>query len=144
MRERPASSELLAWSLVGMGLGLVAGIALAGWFGPVRRHKDDETIEPTSATSTGRLLKASAAERAVERALSHDLELGELDLRALAVGRGVVELHGWVSSRALRTRAMRVAARVEGIESLINCLLVHGEDDPTEPDMDLDAADQSA
>jgi hypothetical protein len=140
MRERPSTSELVAWSLVGIGLGLVGGIALAGWFGPVRRHQDDETIEPSSAPV--KLLRASAAERAVERALSHDVELGELELRALAVGRGVVELHGWVSSRSLRTRAMRVAAQVGGIESLVNCLLVHGEDDPAEPA--LDATDQSA
>lgn len=142
MRERPSTSELMAWSLVGIGLGLVGGIALAGWLGPVRRGEDDETADPASAGAPAKLLKASAAERAVERALSRDVELGELELRALAVGRGVVELHGWVSSRALRTRAMRVAAQVEGIESLINCLLVHGEDDPAEPA--LDATDQSA
>jgi hypothetical protein len=142
MRERPSTSELVAWSLVGIGLGLVGGIALAGWLGPVRRHEDDQTIEPSASTAPTRLLKASAAERAVERALSHDVELGDLELRALAVGRGVVELHGWVASRALRTRAMRVAAHVEGVESLINCLLVHGEDDPAEPA--LDATDQTA
>lgn len=142
MRARPSSSELVAWSLVGLGLGLVGGIALAGWFGPIRRQEDDDTIEPSTATTPVKLLKASAAERAVERALAHDVELSDLELRALAVGRGVVELHGWVSSRSLRTRAMRVASQVEGIESLINCLLVHGEDDPAGPD--LDATDQTA
>lgn len=141
MRARPSSSELVAWSLVGLGLGLVGGIALAGWFGPVPQD-EDEAVDPSTSSAPAKLLKASAAERAVERALSHDLELGDLELRALAVGPGVVELHGWVSSRALRTRAMRVAAQTEGIESLINCLLVHGEDDPAEPAMD--ATDQSA
>lgn len=142
MRERPSSSELVAWSLVGLGLGLVGGIALAGWFGPIRRQEQDEDAELPPATPPGKLLKASAAERAVERALTHDLELSELELKALAVGRGVVELHGWVPTRPLRTRAMRVASQVEGIDSIVNCLLVHGEDDPADPD--LDATDQSA
>lgn len=142
MRERPSSSELVAWSLVGLGLGLIGGIALAGWFGPVRRQSEDEGTDPAGSTVPTKVLQASAAERAVERALTHDVELSELELHALAVGRGVVELHGWVPTRPLRTRAMRVASQVEGIESIVNCLLVHGEDDPAEPDRD--ATDQSA
>jgi hypothetical protein len=121
---------------------LVTGIALAGWLGPARSREDPDTGEPPTAEETPALLKGSAAERAVERALDKDAELSQLGLRALAVGTGVVELHGWVSTRSLRTRAMRVAAQVEGIESLVNCLLVHGEDDPAEPARD--ATDQSA
>ena len=56
--------------------------------------------------------------------------------------RGDVDTHNLQLARALRTRAMRRAAEVDGIESLINCLLVHGEDDPAEPL--LDATDQLA
>lgn len=142
MQTRPSSSELVAWSLVGLGLGLVGGIALAGWLGPDRARGDADAGEPGPDRGSPALLKASAAERAVERTLRRDPELSELGLRALAVGPGVVELHGWVSARPLRTRAMRLAAQVEGIETVVNCLLVHGEDDPAEPARD--ATDQSA
>jgi hypothetical protein len=142
MRARPSSSELLAWSLVGLGVGLVAGIGLAGWLGPNRPREDAPNLDPERALRPPKPLKAAAAERAVQRALASDPDFKHLELKALSVGPGVVELHGWVSTRALRTRAMRRAAEVEGIESLINCLLVHGEDDPAEPH--LDATDQTA
>jgi BON domain len=142
MRTRPSTSELVAWSLVGLGLGLVSGIALAGWLGPIRPRGTRDDREPALAERPPVVLKASAAERAVERTLKRDAELSGFELRALAVGPGVVELHGWVSARSLRTRAMRLAAQVQGIETLVNCLLVHGEDDPARPA--LDATDQSA
>lgn len=142
MQTRPSSSELVAWSLVGLGLGLVSGIALAGWLGPTRPRGYPDAGEPAPDGDSRALLRASAAERAVERALGRDAELSEFGLRALAVGPGVVELHGWVTARPLRTRAMRLAVQVEGIETVVNCLLVHGEDDPAEPA--LDATDQSA
>ena len=142
MRARPSSSELLAWSIVGLGLGLVAGIGLAGWLGPGRPRDDAPSLDPERPLRAPRPLKAAAAERAVERALQADPDFAALDLRAVAVSSGVVELLGWVPTRALRTRAMRRAAEVDGIESLINCLLVHGEDDPAEPL--LDATDQLA
>lgn len=142
MRARPSSSELVAWSLVGLALGLVAGVGLAGWLGPNRPREDAPNLDPEKAFRAPRPLKASAAERAVRKALEADPDFRQLDLRPVAVSSGVVELHGWVPSRALRTRAMRRAAEVDGIESLINCLLVHGEDDPAEPL--LDATDQPA
>ena len=41
----------------------------------------------------------------------------------------MVELHGWVPSRGLRARAARAVAAAPGIDTLVNCLLVHGEDD---------------
>lgn len=141
MRERPSSSELLAWSLVGLGLGLVAGLTFGGWLGPVRREPRAEAPEGHVARESAPL-RAAQAERAVRRALERDPELKGLGLRALAAGPGVVELHGWVPTRAMRTRAARLAGAVDGINTLVNGLLVHGEDDPAEPA--LDATDQPA
>ena len=141
MRERPSASELFAWSLVGLGLGLVAGVALGGWLGPVRRPPRMETPGDDAVPEVAPL-KPALAERAVRQALGQDPDLSQLDLRPLAVGAGVVELHGWVPSRALRARAARLAGRVPGIDSLVNCLLVHGEDDAVEPS--VDATDQPA
>ena len=48
---------------------------------------------------------------------------------AEVVSRGVVELRGWVPSRLARTVAGRAALAVPGIESVINSILVRGEDD---------------
>jgi osmotically-inducible protein OsmY len=59
------------------------------------------------------------------------------------VSRGAVELRGWVPSRSVRTAAGRAALAVAGIESVINNLLVRGEDDRPSPDQPR-AADQSA
>jgi len=140
MRERPSSSELVAWSLVGLCVGVVAGFALGGWLGPVERRRGgpDATEEAEDVVP----LKAAAAERAVTVVLGQDPDLKRLALTVRAVSPGVVELHGWVPDRRLRAHATRVAARVAGIESLVNCLLVHGEDDAASPA--LDATDQPA
>jgi hypothetical protein len=54
-----------------------------------------------------------------------------------------VELRGWVPTRAVRAVAGRTALAVPGIESIINSLLVRGEDDLTRPE-DARATDQSA
>jgi hypothetical protein len=48
-----------------------------------------------------------------------------------------------VPSRSIRTAAGRTALAVPGIESVINSLLVRGEDDRPSPDQPR-AADQSA
>ena len=59
------------------------------------------------------------------------------------MSRGVVELRGWVPSRAARTLAGRTALAVPGIESVINSILVRGEDDQALPE-EPRATDQSA
>src|SRR5512143_1574084 len=135
MRNRPATSELLAWSLVGLGLGVVVGFALGGWLGPRPRRPgaEEERVSP---------LRPVEASRAVRRTLAAEETLGPLGLEAIGVSPGVVELHGWVPTRNLRARAARLAAATPGIESLVNCLLVRGEDDADEPA--LDATDQPA
>jgi hypothetical protein len=140
MRVRPSSSELVAWSLVGLCVGVVAGFALGGWLGPVQRRGAARGAGDTGEDTAP--LKAAAAERAVHHALQQDPDLKRLGLTVLAAGAGVVELHGWVPDRTLRARAARLAARVAGIKSLVNCLLVHGEDDAASPA--LDATDQPA
>jgi hypothetical protein len=90
----------------------------------------------------GHRLKTAETARAARLALETDPELRVLDLEPIAVGPGIVELHGWVPARRLRARAARVVAAADGIDSLVNCVLVHGEDDATDPQ--LDATDQPA
>jgi osmotically-inducible protein OsmY len=47
----------------------------------------------------------------------------------LPVSAATVELHGWVETRAQRAAAERAVRRVAGLETVINAVLVHGEDD---------------
>jgi osmotically-inducible protein OsmY len=75
------------------------------------------------------------------------LQAGDLahrhPIEAMAVARGVVELRGWVPTRAARTIAGRTALAAPGIESVINSLQVRGEDDTRSPEGSR-ATDQSA
>jgi hypothetical protein len=65
------------------------------------------------------------------------------NLQVTLVSRGIVELHGWVRSRAERAQAARVACDVPGVDTVINSILVRGEDDRTHTP-DYLATDQSA
>jgi len=69
-------------------------------------------------------------------------DLRQFRVEVIGVMPGVVELHGWVPSRSIRAQAARIATRVPGIDRVVNCILVRGEDDKTAKD--ITPADQSA
>ncbi len=138
MPRRFSNSELLAWTLVGAAVGLAAGFAASEWLGPMDRKRARATLPSLAGGATS----GSTALRAVAVALAQDPELAGLELAVVTAGRGAVELHGWVPSRRLRARAARLAAAAPGIDSLLNCLLVRGEDDAGMPA--LDTNDQPA
>lgn len=141
MSRRPSTSELLAWALVGTALGAIAGFALGEWLGPLDRGRVKRAFARSPMGGDGRPLKAAETARVARLALERDPELHDLGLEPIAAGAGVVELHGWVGSRTLRARAARLVAATEGIDSLINCILVRGEDDAGEI---REVADQTA
>ncbi len=131
-RDELTAAQALGWGIAGLGLGLVAGALLAEWIGAVdparfRRAVGQLRIPvgPARVTPTG----ATAAVAAAQSALERNEELAALKLEVRRIGRGVVELRGWVPSRALRARAARAILAVPGIESVVNNVLVRGEDD---------------
>ena len=137
MSRRPSSSELLAWSLVGGGLGLAAGFVLGEMLGngrPLPSRWGTRKSPPPRGP-----VPLVAAAWAVIRA---DETLRKLELHPVGVGAGVVELHGWVPSRALRARAVRLLQAMPGLERLVDCVLVRGEDDA--PENLEDVTDQTA
>lgn len=137
--RRPPASELLAWTLVGAAIGVVAGFALGEVLGPSGRRGARDLFRGTSPKPGPR---SAELVRAVRAALLLDPQLRELELEPLPAGPGVVELHGWVPNRATRARAVRAVSGVTGVDRLVNCLLVRGEDDTGTP---FDAAtDQPA
>lgn len=137
-----SGGEVVLWTALGAGAGLLAAIAMSEWVGDVNRGRVRRITERLREKGPTRLT-ASASARAVQVALDAEPRLAGLSIEARAVSRGAVELRGWVPSRSIRTAAGRTALAVPGIESVINSLLVRGEDDRPSPDQPR-AADQSA
>jgi hypothetical protein len=137
MSERPSSTELLAWTLVGLATGLVAGAVAGAWLRPdpdaEERRPPKEKPQPAAKP-----LRVGEASRVILERLRHDTALSGVTFEVLPIGPGAIELHGWVASRAERARAARIAAGVPGITNLVNSLLVHGEDDYPTPVRDAD------
>jgi len=141
--DRLSGTDILMWTTVGMGAGLVAGFALSEWMGGVSTRRVRGAARWLREGSAARLT-TSASVRAVEVALRAEPRLGSLSLVAAPVARGVVELRGWVPTRAARSLAARVALAAPGIERVINSVLVRGEDDQGGQVPNRRATDQSA
>ena len=137
-----SGGEVVLWAVLGAGAGLLASIALSEWVGEVNSGRVRRIAERLREQGPTRMTAAASA-RAVQVALNAEPRLAGLPIEARAVSRGAVELRGWVPSRSMRTAAGRPAIAVPGIESVINSLLVRGEDDRPSPDQPR-AADQSA
>jgi osmotically-inducible protein OsmY len=137
-----SGGEVVLWAALGAGAGLLASIALSEWVGEVNSGRVRRIAERLREQGPTRLTAAASA-RAVQVALNAEPRLAGLLIEARAVSRGAVELRGWVPSRTVRTAAGRTALAVPGIESVINSILVRGEDDRPSPDQSR-AADQSA
>jgi len=117
-------------SLLALALGAAAGFAAATWFGPRLREARSELGRLFGGDEGERPMHAARLASRVRAALAADPVLAALDLEPIPVSAGQVELHGWVATRAERAQAWRAARVVPGIESVVNCILVHGEDDP--------------
>jgi hypothetical protein len=140
--QRLSGSQILLWSTFGLGTGLLAGFALGEWVGGV-----NQTRVRRAAKSLGRSVglhhTSAASARAVETALGAEPRLTGCALEVVPISRRSVELRGWVKDRPARTLAARVACAVPGVETVINSILVRGEDDRVIPG-GKHATDQSA
>jgi len=141
-RDRLGGMQVILWTGLGLGAGVVAGFVLGEWVGGVSRGRVTGAARRLREPAPTRLT-TSASARAVLAALQAEPRLAGVAVDALPVARGVVELRGWVPSRATRTLAGRTALATPGIESVINSLLVRGEDD-VQRTRDSRATDQSA
>jgi hypothetical protein len=141
-RDRLGGLEIMLWSGLGIGVGLVAGFALSEWVGEVNRSRVSGLARRLREGPPSRLTTAATAQ-AVAAALDAEPRLAGLGIQTLAVARGVVELRGWVPTRAARTIAGRTALAAPRIESVINSLQVRGEDDSRSAEGSR-ATDQSA
>jgi hypothetical protein len=127
-RDQLSGAQIFLWTSLGVGTGLLAGFALSEWVGGVSRTRFRRAARRISHPSPPRVTPAQSA-RAVEAAIQGEPRLAGLSIEAMAVSRGTVELRGWVKDRSSRTLAARIACAVPGIDSVINSILVRGEDD---------------
>jgi BON domain-containing protein len=141
-RDRLGGLEIMLWSGLGIVVGAVAGFALSEWVGGVNRSRVSGVARRLRGGSPS-LLTTSATATSVAAALDAEPRLAGLGIKAVAMARGVVELRGWVPTRAARTIAGRTALAAPGIQSVINSLQVRGEDD-LRPAEGSRATDQSA
>jgi BON domain len=127
-RDELSGTQIFLWTTLGVGTGLVAGFALSEWVGGVNRTRFRRAARRLGQHTPARVTAAASA-RAVEAAIQGEPRLAGLSIEAIAVSRGTVELRGWVKDRGSRTLAARIARAVAGIDSVINSILVRGEDD---------------
>jgi hypothetical protein len=126
-----SGTQILLWTSVGMGTGLLAGFALSEWVGGVNQTRV-RRVAKSLGLPGGHHTSASSA-RAVEAALAAEPRLVGCAVEVVPISRRSVELRGWVRDRPARTLAARVAGAVTGVETVINSILVRGEDDRVIP-----------
>ncbi len=131
--DRIAIGETVLWGSLGAFTGLVAGIVLSQWVGDVNRPRIRRAATRLQQPMPVATLTAAARARSAGAALLAHPALRDLGLDVVAVSRSAVELRGWVASRATRTLAARVARGVTGVDTVINNILVRGEDDLAVP-----------
>ena len=127
--ERLSPAEIAGWGGLGLLSGLVLGIALSAWAGDVNRERIERATRRLRTSGPARRISTGAVARDAHSALSAVPALRGLDIEIRAVGPGVVELRGWVTSRTQRTLAGRAVRGASGVDRVINSILVRGEDD---------------
>lgn len=110
----------------GLALGGVVGTLLAELLAPAAQRASRRIGKPGKPSVAELVHDAQAV-------LDADLRLRECALEVIPVGRGSIELHGWVADRRARTRAATLVAQGVNADSVINCILVRGEDDVVTP-----------
>jgi len=113
--------------LVGAVLGLATGFLLGELFAGRSPRALARAMRPgRSPGKPNPFDLTSHLQIELERVLGPDAQTLEL----VPVARSSIELHGWVSWRRTRTRALNTAREALGPEiRLVDCLLVWGEDD---------------
>ena len=123
-----SGTQIFLWTTFGVGTGLLAGFALSEWVGGVNPTRFRRAAQRLGQSVPARVSPAASA-RAVDAALHAEPRLAGFAIEVVGVSRGTVELRGWVTSRGSRALAARIACAVAGIETVINSILVRGEDD---------------
>src|SRR5436190_20477403 len=99
-------TDLLPLALTGVGIGLAAGFLL-GQLLSGRSPRALARLLPWRVEAPSRRVPSAVAR--VRAAVDGEPSLSGLDLDLMPAGPRGLELHGWVGSRLLRARALRLA-----------------------------------
>lgn len=127
--ESMSAGEIAGWGALGLVTGLLLGTVLGAWAGGVNSERLGRAARRLRLPASPLPKSGSATAAAAREALANQPTLAGLALEVRPVGRRSVELRGWVSSRTERTLAARTVRHIAGIETIINSILVRGEDD---------------
>lgn len=135
LRRFARTRILNAWALVGFGAGLAAGFVLGELFGQGGSHTIDRMVKRVRSAGVSAPGARAARRHRVLEALAREPGLQGTAFEVIPAGRGALELHGWIATRALRASALRLAQAAADGDTVVDCLLVRGEDDgrPEEP-----------
>jgi hypothetical protein len=133
------STSIVGAVALGLGLGAAIGFLIGELAGPAATR----VLRQRLAADQGPRPLVSRLVAEAQAALDDDVILRDCRLRALAVGPGRIELHGWVANRRSRARAAHLVSDAVQAEAIINCLLVRGEDDDA-PEADDSDGERSA
>lgn len=129
-RSEPMSTgEIAGWGTLGFVTGLLLGTALGAWAGGVSRERLSRAARRLRTPTPQARRSAAATATAALEALAAEPSLADVTLEVTPIGLHSVELRGWVLDRSQRTAAARIVRQVPGIETVINSILVRGEDD---------------
>lgn len=134
-RRRPTDAEPTATGVVpvvfGLAVGATLGFLLGEWLGPATPRIATRRSRAAANPSMAELVSDA------QSVLVADVQLREWQLDVVPIGRGRIELRGWVGTRAARTRAARLVKEAVTAEAVLNSILVRGEDDLPETDADI-------
>ncbi len=125
-RIRPEGTpSLLPTVLTGLGIGLAVGLLAGQLLAGRGRRALIPWRRKRPAPVSSQVLTAR-----VRQSLEALLGAEANGLTLVPIGRNGLELHGWVSSRSSRSRAIRAVRELLGGDlTLVDRLLVWGEDD---------------
>ena len=131
LNHRGSVAQVALAAAAGFGLGLIAGLAAGEWLGDVDADRVRRAVR--GSRSHGGPPDAPRLERTVRNALEAEAGTRYLKVRPRLLGEQLLELVGQVPTATARERAGSVAqAAVPGF-TVINRLLVEGQDLPRGP-----------
>jgi osmotically-inducible protein OsmY len=122
---------IVASAVAGIGMGVVSGLAFSQWFSEVNPERVSGAVRRLGRRG-GRASGPSPEhiERGVNGALAENPKTRHLQVRARALGEGVVELTGASPDRDARLLAATDARGVSGVTVVVNRILADDEDLP--------------
>jgi hypothetical protein len=126
--RRRVAASVLPWALCGLSFGIAAGFIVSEMLGAGGHRRIGRLFRTNNHRPHHTPKGRSIAIARVREALEADPSLKEHVIEVRSRGHRGLELRGWVTTRAARTQAHRIARSASGELEVANRLLVRGED----------------